>query len=995
MKPFFLLPCIAALFATFSVESNAQTVITGTLIDAATQEPVRGARVQIVRADSSLVAGAIAGQNGTFSVQVHAPQGSYTLLVQSVAFAAFRKTFLLTSNDTLRLGTLRLTSAAVRTKEVDVTALAERVAVKGDTTELNAGAYKTDKNADAETLIKKMPGVEVDPSGTVKAQGENVRRVLVDGKPFFGDDPTLALRNLPAEVIDKVQIIDQLSDQAQFTRFDDGNRDKVINIVTRANRRAGVFGKVFAGGGAGIDAGGAVRYSAGGSVNFFNGDRRISIIGMSNNINQQNFAIQDIVGAMGSGGSGGGGAGGGMRQAAMQGAGAPGGGGRGGGGGGGYQGGGGSSAAANFLVPQSSGISTSHALGLNFSDTWDKTLQVTASYFVNYTNNASDQAIAREYFLTGGTSQFARQNDTSGTTNVNHRFNARLEWTIDSSNSIIWTPRLTAQMNDRERFSTGNTRNSAFELLNTSQNLTSNVSNGVNIGQDLLWRHRFDTTGRTLSVNLSASLSPNNGKATNNAVNAFYNADDSSHATLPPSLPLPTLVDSLLQETPFSTQNTNLGVNVAYTEPLGVGGMLQAQYNGSWTHASSDRRTFDYSRASGEYTALNTLLSNISESDYTTHRPGVSYRYSWATGANFSVGVNYQIATLSVDQTYPRALELSRTFNNLLPTASLAIRFAEQLPDTNATDDRPARRQSTNLRLNYRVGTNQPSISQLQDVINNADPLRLTTGNPSLRQEFTHSLTANIGSVNQQTASSLFAVVSGNYTFDKIATSSLIATRDTSFGELRLGAGGQLTRPVNLDGAVSASSFIVYSTPVELFEGVKLNVNMSGGAVFARSLSLINDAKNVTDNYTLTPALTVSSNISENLDFTVSARTAYNIVNNSLQPTQNNNFFTHTVNVRLNYVFWEGFFVGTDFNYAAYIGLAGGFNQSIPLLNASAGKRFLNNLAELKLSVFDALNVNTSVTRNVASGYVEDVQTAVLRRYLLLTFTYNFRAFGV
>lgn len=214
------------------------------------------------QSDDSFVSGAISDRSGIFLLK-NIPSGQYTLLVQSIGYAKYNKNLNISSNnDTVKIGTIRLGTLGYLTDEVEVTAIANRVELKGDTTEFSANSFKTDKNATAEDLVRKLPGMEVDASGTVKSQGEQVRRVLVDGKPFFGTDPSAALKNLPAEVIDKVQSFDAMSDQSAFTKFDDGDRTKTLNIVMKADKKNGQFGKLYAG------YGNQERYTAGGNVNF-------------------------------------------------------------------------------------------------------------------------------------------------------------------------------------------------------------------------------------------------------------------------------------------------------------------------------------------------------------------------------------------------------------------------------------------------------------------------------------------------------------------------------------------------------------------------------------------------------------------------------------------------------------------------------------------------------------------------------------------------------
>lgn len=943
--------------------------VSSNVVDSETRSAVTGARVQLLRKDSSIITGTIADKNGFFTLR-GVPAGEHTLLLQSVGFAPkYSKVTvpaaLIGKMDTLRLPPQRMTSNAVKTGEVEVSTTALRAEVRGDTTEFNAKAFKSDKNAAAEDVIRKMPGVEVDANGTVKTQGENVRRVLVDGKPFFGDDPTAALRNLPAEIIDRVQVIDQMSDQASFTRFDDGDRTKTLNIITNPNKRNGQFGKVYAGYGSNTDAFES-RYTAGGNINFFNGDRRISLLGMSNNINQQNFAIQDILGLLGGGNN---------NMARMMGSPAAAAAMRSGGGAQMFRGGGGggSGSPGDFLVPQSDGITQSHGLGLNYSDSWGKNVTATGSYFVNLTDNAAQQSLQRQYFLAGVPPQTSTQATQSGTQNMNHRVNMRIEATLDSSNSLVFTPRLTLQTNNRLTYTDRATFIETLgskSLLNTTDADNTSKNFGYSLGGDILWRHKFPLEGRTLSINISPSYNRNQGSQVNNSTNGNI-------SFLSPS---ELLFTTVRQETPIFGNTISLGGNVSYTEPLGDKGSLQASYNLNWSNSESDRSVFDFNTSTSEYSTRNVLLSNKFTSSYMTHRPGVSYRYAFATGANFSVGVDYQAAFLGVAQQYPSEFNASNSFMNVLPSANFTMRFGR----------------TGNFRFNYRTSTNAPSISQLQTVLNNSDPLRLSIGNSDLKQEYTHSFSANYGMFDIATANSMFFAIGVNFTDSKIVNSTTIATRDTLIlPEVRLGAGGQLTRPKNENGYWNARAFGTYSFPWEVWQGAKLNINLGAGFTYTRDISLINDQRNDVDNYSITPSLTLSSNISENLDFTVSGRSAMTIARNSLQSSLDNTFFVHNIYARLNWIFWEGFLLTSDFTYISNNGLASGFNQSIPLLSVGLGKRFMEDKLEIKLSVFDVLNQNTAISQSVTGSYIETSQTAVLRRYGLLTVTYNLRTFGM
>ena len=1012
-----------------NAQSPSEYTVTGRVADS-TQKPLPGARVVLLRGavdlpsgggqprinPSAVATGAVAGKDGGFSLTVKGG-GTYTILVSSIGFAGYNKTLALDKQDTVRLSTIMLKAVTVKTGAVEVSEQAVRAEVKGDTVEYNASQFKTERNAVAEDLVRKMPGVQIESDGSVKAQGETVRRVIVDGKQFFGDDPRTALKNLPADMIERIQVIDQMSEQSRFSGFDDGDRTKTLNIVTKPDRRNGQFGKVYAGGGSdtrSVDA----RYTAGGNVNFFGGDRRFSVLGLSNNVNQQNFSIQDILGTMGAGGGMnsqirsmvgnvmGSGAG-----AAFRGAGG---------------GGGGVGSPGDFLVPQSDGISQAHSLGVNYADKWGQNLDVAASYFANLTNNNAVQNSFRQTLLADTLSQNTQQDYAGRTGNINHRINARLEYNLDSNNSFVLTPSFTIQENNRLQTTTSAT---GLSIAGSSQTLRLNASdrnnttqgNGYSLNNELLWRHKFTNDGRTLSVSQRTVWNRNVSTQRNDATNTFYQYVP----TMTNGPRLDSLVQDLSQNIPSLSNSLTLGGNVSYTEPLSPQSMLQASYNINQTRSESDRKVNDFNPTTGEFSLLNQPLSNLSNSLYTTQRPGLTYRLTLATGASLSVGADYQYARLDVQQTYPTALQLSRDFHNVLPSVVFTMRlgnapagggspFGGGRPPFGAPPGGGPMMMFGggggmgsmlagpvgNIRINYRAFTNQPSIRQLQNVVDNSNPVSLSVGNPALRQEFTHNISANVGLFDMRTATSVFGFISASYTADKIANSTTIALNDTAVansggGEaIQLGRGVQLTRQVNMDGYWNVRGFGGYNFPWEPVQGFKLNMSVNAGFTYLRDVTVINDANNAANTYAVTPQLSIGSNISENLDFNISGRTSYNIVRNTLQSSLDNEYFIHTINARLNWIFWDGFLISADFNYLANVGLTGNFNQSIPLLNLGIGKRFFDGNGELKLSVFDALNQNTSIARNVTSAYIEDVQTSVLQRYLLLTFTYNLRAFA-
>src|SRR5262245_22133815 len=479
MKTTLLLFTVLAL----NVLAHSQS-IKGKLADPADNKPLVGATVSLAPVkDSNSYHTGLSDSFGVFKF-TGLSIDTFLLKVSYVGYDEFRQ--IVAISDSIPDQDLRIIyvpKTTVQLSGVTVTSKTPPVQQKGDTIQFNASQFKVNPDATVEDLVKKMPGVTVARDGTVTTQGEQVRKVTIDGRDFFGYDASAALRNLPSEIVDKIQVFDRLSDQAQFTGVDDGNSQKAINIVTKTGMRNGQFGRVYAG--YGTDE----RYSAGGNVSFFKNNRRISVVGLLNNINQQNFGTQDLLGVTSSptGGRGGGGSGGTQR---------PGGGGRGGGWGGGQE---------NFIVGQQPGISKTNAFGINYSDKWGKKVDVSGSYFFNRSKNENEQILNRRN-LGLDTIQFYDEDSRQVNENFNHRFNLRLEYKIDSANSLIISPSLNFQKNNSINDYTATSSYTQGNIANETENLTTNDRSGYNFRNNILYRHNFGKRGRTFSFNLNTVL---------------------------------------------------------------------------------------------------------------------------------------------------------------------------------------------------------------------------------------------------------------------------------------------------------------------------------------------------------------------------------------------------------------------------------------------------------------------------------------------------------
>lgn len=934
MRHFFTL---ILFFICFSASAQ-YWVVKGNVTDSTQNKPLKFATVLFINLADSTAKAYSTNDEGGFRIS-SVENGNYQLSISYVGFKKFARNFTI-KDGSLDLGNIALGIDTKNLQEVTVEGMTERVRQNGDTTEINAAAFKVNPDATAENLVEKMPGVVI-LNGQVQAQGENVARVLVDGREFFGDDPNAALKNLPAEMIEKIQIYDQASDQAQFTGFEDGETSKTMNIITKVSMRNGEFGKVYAG--AGTDE----RYSAGASINLFRPKSRTSILGQVNNINIQNFSTSDLLGITSGGGRRGGGGGGRGGR----------GGGGGGAGGGGFANGGN---ASNFQVGQQGGINETKAFGINYSYQDDKRIKFSGSYFFNQSDNNSDESIFRQFTLAENEGQTYMENSFSPSRNTNHRFNGQLEYKIDDKNSIIMRPRFTFQDNAGSAMVNGSTF-LGTDLLNQTNTENTSALEAFSFSNNLLFRHAFEKRGRTFSINLNTGLNNNNG-------DSFLLSDTDFFVGQGRSNDLDQFSDS-------NTDGFNMTVNATYTEPLAERNSILFTYSYGYQYNDSDKQTFDFNEGNDGYTDLNTPLSNTFENDYYTHKGTVGYNLRGTKGT-LTLRATAQRAILDNDQTFPFQDNVDRTFNNFVPSINYRYRM-----------DR-----GSSISINYRTSTNAPSINQLQSVINNTDPLNISSGNPELDQRYQHSGTIRYNKVNSETSHSFFTLLSGTFSDNYIGNSTTIASRGNStIDGIVLQPGATFRKPVNLTGYWNVRSFVSYGMPLGF---IKSNLNFTGTVSYTQTPELINDELNSAKTPALGVGLVFSSNISEKIDFTLSSNSTFSSVTNSLQSSANTDYFTQATRLRFNWIFGPSFVFRSTVSHTANSGLSEGFNQNFVLWNMEAGKKFMKDKAELKLTIFDLFKQNQNIRRSITGSYIEDSQTQILTQYFMLSFVYNIRTFG-
>lgn len=912
---------------------NQPPGIHGKIVDAESGEALTGAHVILKSLETGREMTMLSDAEGEFRFMM-IQEGVYNLRISYVGFEEYNNSIAIL-NPRKDLGEIRLKKKPEEIEEVTVTEQIPLAVVREDTVEYLADAYKTTPDASAEDLVAKMPGIEVS-QGSVKAQGETVEKVQVDGKPFFNNDPTLALRNLPAEIIEKIQIYEEQSEQSQFTGFDDGNTIRTMNLVTRRNMRNGQFGTISAG------YGPDNAYAVGGNLNMFNAGRRISILGQSNNLNQQGFSMQDILGVMGSAG------GRGMRSGGM---GRPGG-----------MGGGTRMDMSNFMIGQQSGVSDIHTLGLNYNDNWGEKLRVSGNYFYNRVNNLTERNTNQLYLLSGFEGQEYLEESTSERFNSNHRMFLRLDYQFNEKNRIMFRPNLSLQDNHSESGILGETH-LLTQILNRTVNDYNSDSEGLNLSNDLVLMHAFEKNGRTVSLNIRHSYNDRDGRNYLLAVNDYYEDNFLSS-------------DSLDQLNNNISNGSSVSGRLMYTEPVRENSQLQINYNYSYNWNSADQTTYDHNLISDAYDRVDSLLSSVFENRYHRQELGAGYRYR-KEGAMLSTSLNYQATHLLNDEEYPRPFSGDYRFYALLPMVMLNFELGD----------------NSNIRLMLRTSSNVPSVSQLQTVVDNTNPLRLSTGNPELEPDVSQNYIIRFSTAGVKKASMFYAGVRVNSSWKHITNSTFIAGRDTIIDGIELQKGSQLIRPVNLDGYWRVNLFSTYGIPISK---IHCNLNLTASLNLSRNPGLINGEQGHSLDRSAALGFALVSNISRDLDFTLSSNSTYSQPVSTFNENLSEEYFYQVSSLRFKWIIKSDWVLSTDVVHSMYKGLSQGFDQSFAQWNLSGGRKlFRNRRGEVSLKFFDLLNQNTSIQRTITESYIEDVKTNVLDRYFLVIFRYDLRNMGI
>ncbi|MDR0295274.1 MAG: outer membrane beta-barrel protein [Prevotellaceae bacterium] len=945
MKYLLAIPLFFCSIVLFGQQTNTYT-LKGIVRDSLSKAPIDFATVILTRAsDNQPVLTVNTNSTGVFEFNRVPQNGEFVLTVSYMGYLNLQRNIGNTTESVVDLGILSIRENATRLSDVVVEAMGNPIVFKKDTIEYTASSFKVPENAVLEDLIKKLPGAEVDSDGKITVHGKEIKKVTVDGETFFADDPRIASRNLPAKMVDKVQVVDRKSDQAQFTGIDDGNEETVLNLTVKQGMKNGWLGNLSTGGGH------RDRYQAGGFVARFDNNWQLSFIGSGNNTNNRGFT--DIAGSMMQSGRGGGGGGGMMMM---------GGGSRPGSQGGGFN----LNVGGVNMSIGGNGITTSWLTGLNGHIQANKKLRIGGNYFYSGSDNVLEQERVRENIMANPNDNFTySQNGLSNNKTQGHRAALEFEYTIDSLNSFIFKPNFGinfGEFSESSSYTSIVPKTPIADTLNKGDSKSTGNNDNLSTSGDLLWRHKFGIPGRTFSANLNYGYNKNNTEGKNSSF-----TQDIANSK-----------DSIINQR-YTTKNNgyNVGTRLSYTEPLGKGYYMELAYSLRYSNSTSDKETFDL-RNSG---ALDTRYSNNYDNTFVNHSGEVNL-CGVGEKHNYIIGVNVQPSYMNSKYTSNGKLyDYSRSVVNFAPNAQFIYNYSD----------------FQQLRINYRGSTRQPSMSQLQPVLDNADPLFVNIGNPDLNPEFQHNLFGMYRNTNVKTYFTLFTFFSANYTFDKIVNANIYDN-----------AGRQTMIPVNTDGVYSGNVRLMINAPFA--QNSKLYITSNTGINFNRTVNFTGSVDNISDKERdellrlTTRNNTQNLNLNEQIrlnykgtkfDASISGRANWTKAWYSIDNRTATNYWNNTVGADFNWSLLWDFGLSSDINHNYYIGYSSGNDKPMTLWNAELTKQlFKNKQGTISVKVFDILNKSRGTMRNATNNYIEDINTNTLGRYVMFSFTYRFGAVG-
>ncbi len=945
MKPL-LFAVTIILFCVASSHAQSGREVHGTVIDS-TKQSLPGTNITIT-SDQHDSTTTIADLKGRF-VFPSIKGNKVTIVVSSIGYQSLKKHYTLADdNNPADLGTIVLQVQSNMLNQVTIVGVVP-ITLKEDTVEYKASAYKVRENAPVEDLIKKLPGVDVDVNGNITTQGKQVTKVRINGKDFMGGDVQSATKNLPADVVENIQMIDDYGDQANLTGIKTGEPDKIMNITIRKDKNYGYFGQGTVGDGEDVlppsqGIPDANRYI--GSINAFNfnGDQQIAVLGSINNTNVNTFSFNSAGGAGGGGGGGGGGFGGG--------------GGRGNAARGGQNNG--------SLITTQNGITDAHSLGANFRDQWGKSLSVYGSYsFADNTVNTINNIFQSNTSPVNPSQQ--QQNSVEKDENINHRFTWNMEYKPDTINYLKVTPTFSyagTNTNDNENVTL--TRNGALSSAYTS--LTNGNSQAPAYGFTALFNHRFPHR-RNLSINVTLSSAPNTSYQ-----NPVYDFAPGTAATAPANQMINTY-----------SRTDSYGTSISYLEPLGKLSYLELNYAFNRAITTNNKETDTLFDPASLAFRSDSALSNLYNYTFTTNKIGLNYRFI-EKKYNYTLGLGVQPAVLDGNSPTTGVNTHVSTFN-VIPTARFIYNFSR----------------SRSFSVNYNGTSSTPAFTQLQPVIDFSNALYPVEGNPQLKPQFTNNFSIRYNNFSFATGDIFFASFQyqaiSNYVATNTITFPRVYTPDPRFQNTIL------TQYLNADGYNSTSGQLTYAKPIDnrkftfYFRGTVSYTNNIGYLTSVDSVTYAQSmVKNIAKNLQFTPQFQFRIDITDVIDAQLLTNYAINRTNNSvINPFTSGTSNIRTWNTGLNGKNYFGDWTFSyDYTHATNYGYASDIKVTNPnILNLYLERRFMkDHRGTIRLSAFDLFNENTGFSSTQTASSITETHVNRLARYYLATFTLRLQKFA-
>lgn len=960
MKRFILALCALAAMLVFSFTGAAQTRnVTITLQDAASGEPVSYATVSVTKAgETKAFKYALSDESGKAVIE-KLPVGAYVIKAELMGYKAYSKE--LTIKESVNLGTVKMEADKEVLDAASVSAVGNPIIIKKDTVEYNAASFKTTDNDMLEDLLKKLPGVEVGEDGSVTANGKTISKITIDGKTFFLDDPSLASKNIPAKIVEKVKVLQKKSEQAQFTGIDDGQEETVIDLRIGRGMMNGVFGNVMAGGGHDWPQGNQSlndwRYQGAGFMGRFTEKSQISIILNANNTNNRGF--NDLSGSMMRNMRGGGGMG------------------RGGGGWG-----------------NSNGITSSWMGGINGAwDLFGDKMDLGGNYLYNSTNTDVEERSSKTTFLEDGSSILYNNNGFSNNNSQGHRFGMRLEHKFSENTSILFQPQFnfgTGNFSEFSNFDTyGQAAGSTARTLE-NEGFNNNTGNNKNWSTNgfLLFRQRLGMPGRTISVNVDYNFSNNDLTGLNQSITRNYKGGETPEST--------EIVNQMFDR---NSKSSALGGRVVYTEPLGAGFYLEANYQYRWSRNTSIKDTYDsgpigsIGDSSMDFnntgmTRNETYSSNILN-EHQTHRGGFNFMYQ-KEKLRAQLGASV-VPTITHNET--NGEEYNSTVINWSPSAMLWYDIND----------------NTNVRAFYFGNSSQPSTSQLMPVPDNSNPLNISLGNPYLKPYFSHNVRSRFGYTNKETFFSINGNLDGGIVQSPISNATWYDNNKVQF-----------SLPVNGPNSANVNFNVFLNSPIaksnfSIFNMIRASWSQSatyiGKSSFDTSKYYDGDVFDYEQFHNDIPDLGASNLFTRNkiqtvnlvermrvtyrndfVEITASGRTRMNkswyTIKENVAPTWNNQ-----VGTSMNWTIPGGVGIVGNLNYNWYRGYTTQQDDEI-IFNLEVTKLLFKKQFTLSLKAYDILNQAKNLSINDSANYHTETWNNTLGRYVILSLTWRFGTMG-